>query len=109
MDYSFIALFPHTTLRDGAYVDGRPRHKKQLLNHSSSIMFREGLWRRSLFGLVYTFNRLPQHVIDSESVSDFQSYLTQFLKTHCAASTLNWQFMFDAEENVLREARYWNG
>ena len=62
---AFNSLFPFAPAQEG-------RHDKQLGNHAHRIRFRFQLWRRSVFGLVIYFNRLPQHVVGAEDVFFFK-------------------------------------
>ena len=102
---SFNNLFPFTAHQAGQFVDGHVRHDKQLSNRAHTIEFRENLWRRSVFGLVTVFNRLPQHVVDQEDVSSFQTCLTEQVRAHCALGTTDWHAIFDAERSIIRESR----
>ena len=104
---SFDNLFPFASSRDESVVmDGRPRHNKQLHNHASTIMFREQLWRRSIFGLVYSYNKLLQHVIDCPSIAEFQSALIQQVKFRYEQGDSSWFMHLDAKENCIQEGRY---
>ena len=103
---SLCALFPPAQYLMGGIINGRPRHNKQLDNHPADIMFNEGFWRRSLFGLVFTFNRIPQFCIDSDTVSDFQTLLTDYVRTKCVADVDGWPYVFDARANFVHEGRY---
>ena len=103
---SLCALFPTAHFLIGTFINGRPRHDKQLDNHASAVLFREHLWRRSLFGWVFSFNKLPQFCIDAPSVSDFQTILTGHVRTKCLANTRDWDKTFDAEIKCAEEGRY---
>ena len=86
---AFSTLFPFAPARDGY-------HDKQLVNHVSSIVARLQLWRRSIFSLVSVFNCLPQHVVDLEDVSTFQTWLSDWTKLQCNNGNANWYKLFDS-------------
>ena len=68
------------------------RHSRQLNEVSDGTESR--LFNRSVFGLVYTYNCLPQVVVDSTKVSIFQRHLQRCLK-HAACDNIDeWHFLF---------------
>ena len=69
-------------------------HNKQLDSHMDECHSRRQLYFRSMFGMVHVYNRLPQHVVDIDSVSGFQSCLTQMAREKCEAGVPNWQHIF---------------
>ena len=71
------------------------RHNKQIYNHNRECS-NNALFQRSIFGLVYLYNTLPQRIIDKDSISTFQSELTFIAKRRCRAGTDGWQFSFNA-------------
>ena len=107
---SFASLFPFAPWRTGSVYAGgrpaRPRHNKQLRNHHATIMNSEQLWRRSVFSMVFTYNRLPQDVVDLEDVSEFQTALTNHAKSLLQAGVPDWELEYDSCKNCLREGRY---
>ena len=68
-------------------------HSKQLYGHILQADFQMHLHNRSIFGMVHIYNRLSQEIVDSESVSLFQSKLTLLARASCR-SELSWQAMF---------------
>ena len=88
---AFNNLFPFAPAQEG-------RHDKQLGNHAHRIRFRFQLWRSSVFGLVIYFNRLPQHVIDAEDVSTFQTWLSDYVKNQCNTHNPNRRNASDAHD-----------
>ena len=50
--------------------------------------------RRSLLGLVYTYNCLPQAVVDLEGVSCFQRRLQNAVKTAARLDIQSWPSIF---------------
>ena len=71
------------------------RHNKQIYNRNRECS-NNASFQRSIFGLVYLYNSLPQRIIDKDSISTFQSELTFIAKRRCRAGTDGWQFSFNA-------------
>ena len=71
------------------------RHDKQIYNHNMECS-NNAVFQRSIFGLVYLYNRLPQRIIDKNSVSMFQSELTSIAKRRCHDNIEGWQYSFNA-------------
>ena len=71
------------------------RHSKQLYSNVMEITANLDLFKRSIFAMVDVYNHLPQHVIDSDSVSIFQKQLTNIARARCESSTPNWMYTFD--------------
>ena len=68
---------------------------KQLYSNVMEITANLDLFKRSIFAMVDVYNHLPQHVIDSDSVSIFQKHLTNIARVRCESSTPNWMYTFD--------------
>ena len=60
-----------------------PLHNKQLFSHCGTTS--TDALRRSLFGLVHTYNSLPQWVVDKPTVKAFQRSLQEALKVYGSA------------------------
>jgi hypothetical protein len=73
---------------------GLPWHNKQLDSHMYECTCRLGLFQRSVFSMVHVYNRLPQYVVDQDSVSKFQTELTKIAKHRCAHLSLPWRTTF---------------
>ena len=52
--------------------------------------------RRSIYGLVKVFNRLPQHFVDSKTTQEFQRRLQNCAKDAASENAIDWQLMFRA-------------
>ena len=52
------------------------------------------LFERSIFGLIYTYNCLPQFVVDSLKIPVFQRHLQRCLKHAACDNVFEWQFLF---------------
>ena len=66
-------------------------HDKQLESHIESCIARPQLFCRSLFGMVAVYNRLPEEVVESTSVKQFQQKLTSIAKAKCDNGCPSWQ------------------
>ena len=78
-------------------VFGVPRpneHTRQLYGHILDVKFQHTLHSRSIFGMVYVYNRLPQNVVDSPSVTVFQRHLTMIARARCQNDAHNWKSVF---------------
>ena len=71
-----------------------PWHDKQLENYSSRCPTRNSMFSRSIFQMVLVYNRLPQDVVNIDSVSGFQACLTAMAKRRCEADAVNWRQTF---------------
>ena len=58
-------------------------HDKQLQSFIPQCTHRHVLFQRSLFGMIGVYNRLPQWLVDKDSVQIFQTTLTQMAKKCC--------------------------
>ena len=70
-------------------------HRKQLYNHICDMYFQPELFKRSIFNMVYSYNRLPNDAIECMSVKLFQSCLTKMARDQCEHENPRWKFMFD--------------
>ena len=68
------------------------RHNSQMQDPVNSMSSR--LFHRSIFGLIYTYNLLPQAVINCESVSSFQNNLQRALKEAVKHNCTNWDSLY---------------
>jgi len=88
----FQSLLPfHTDVFGSARPD---EHDKQLYGHILDVNFQHALHSRSIFGMVYVYNRLPQNVVDQPTVSAFQRCLTIMARDACNNGDLQWDQMF---------------
>ena len=61
----------HELLPYHVHVFGSPRageHTRQLYGHILKVKFQQALHNRSIFAMVYVYNRLPQEVMDTVNV-----------------------------------------
>ena len=87
-------LFPPAPSRTHTHATrlATQRHNKQLLERCDGS--HTELTARSLFGLVLIYNLLPQHVVDSPNVKNFQTLLTNAAKQHCLHNAPNWKTLY---------------
>ena len=71
-----------------------PWHDKQLESYLQSCQYRHTLYSRSLLAMVHVYNRLPQEIVNINSVSGFQRCLTKMARHKCEAGSMHWQRMF---------------
>ena len=77
----------------------RPKHTKQL--HTDVTFGSRDVMQRSLFGLVHLYNRLPQEVVDSNSIRSFQGKLQSALKIYAGTGADRWQRLFATEWQLM--------
>lgn len=88
-------LFPkaRSTLYHFSVPSCNPSHDKQIqscIGPRSSITL-----RRSIFGLIPIYNKLPAHVISAETAKLFQNRLQSMLKLRAKEGVQNWPSTFD--------------
>ena len=76
------------------------QHSKQLYGHLMEIQFHHGFFFRSIFAMVYVYNRLPQHVVDCTTISEFQAKLTLIAKMACQLGDPKWMGRFSCRDAV---------
>ena len=69
-------------------------HDKQLYGHILDVQQQHSLHSRSIFGMVYVYNRLPQNVVNWKAVSTFQRHLTLEAREKCQDANENWIHFF---------------
>ena len=89
---AFEELFPFLPLEQ------RTHHDKMLESHASEITFRRALWKRSVFGKIAVYNMLPTYVVQMDSVTKFQSALTEIAMQRCRNQLVNWHLIFHSLE-----------
>ena len=67
------------------------RHSRQI--HDVSDGSTSSLYERSIFGLIYTYNCLPQFVVDSVKIPISQRHLQRCLKHAANDNISEWQFL----------------
>ena len=94
---AFNDLFPWAPDWWYANVQFLPRHDKQIDNQSGQCVFNHGLFNKSIFGTVHIYNRLPQKIVDCESVTTFQRELMVIVKRRCQYHHAYWKDTFKAD------------
>ena len=88
-------LFPRAPPKEAAYYSTRHserRHSKQLLERCTGRFLE--LTRRSAFGLVRVYNFLPEDTVNAETVTGFQSALTELARAACGKGHDDWEKLF---------------
>ena len=71
-------------------------HNKQLYGHLHEVSFQMVMFCQSIFGLVHVYNRLPQNVVDCETISNFQRCLTLSVREACRDGVEDWALSFSS-------------
>ena len=88
----FVKLLPFCTdVGEPMYPGG---HNKQLYNHRREVNFQMNLFCRSVFSMVPIYDMLPQSVVNTKTVKDFQKRLILSARMHCTTGVENWQDMY---------------
>ena len=74
-----------------------PCHSKQLYNHNVEISHQRSLYNRSIFAMVDVYNNLTQSMVDSPTVSSFQSCLNKVVKARCESADVTWSLSFSRD------------
>jgi hypothetical protein len=69
----------------------RPLHSRQL--HTEADFTSSAVFKRSLFGPVHCYNKLPQAVVDAESIKAFQAKLQGALRIYAESGESDWQLL----------------
>ena len=80
------------------------RHPLQLVESRPGT--HHALLRRSLAGLVRVWNRLPEKVVQANTVSGMQTNLTSMLRTVCRQGEQGWKEVFSPRPLILKEAPF---
>ena len=100
-----VAMFPRAPELEHDRVPTRlsvRRHRHQLLQRA----FRTDVFKRSLFGMVAVYNLLPPEVVETTTVSAFQSSLQKGAKMAAAQEIQDWSRMFSPEAKIFRPAHF---
>ena len=92
----FQTLLPFCSDVPGAWSPGD--HNKQLYGHLPEANFQLALFCRSIFGMTYVYNRLPQEIVDNQTVSLFQNSLTRIAREMCENGDPDWIHLFSSRK-----------
>ena len=92
----FQTLLPFCSDVPGAWSPGD--HNKQLYGHLPEANFQLALFCRSIFGMTYVYNRLPQEIVDNQTVSLFQNSLTRIAREMCENGDPDWINLFSSRK-----------
>ena len=73
-------------------------HNKQLYGHWLEATQHRALWGRSIFKMVDIYNNLPQWIVDAQSVSAFQTSLTEQARDRCQTHNESWASSFSCRD-----------
>ena len=73
-------------------------HNKQLYGHWVEATQHHALFGRSIFKMVDVYNNLPQWIVDAQSVSAFQSSLTEQARDRCQTHNESWASSFSCRD-----------
>ena len=90
----FKKLFPLSTEIGRPLLPGG--HSRQLYGHLHEVHFQMTLYCKSIFAMTYVYNMLPQHVVDSSSVTEFQKHLSILARRKCALGDETWRDSFSS-------------
>ena len=76
-------------------------HTKTLVSHFGEVRHFPALYDNSIWQYVLIYNRLPQVFVDAQSVSTFQSKLTQLVKMRAQCDDLHWRSAFQSCEDTI--------
>ena len=71
-------------------------HRFQLYGHSLEVQRQHGLHDRSIFAMVYIYNRLPLDILESLTVAAFQRKLTRMVRFRCELGEERWKLVFNS-------------
>ena len=77
-------------------------HTMQVDPQLSRVSSRSALYFRSLYHFVLIYNRLPQELVNLDSVSAFQSQLTKFAKLRADRGETTWRNAYEDCGDVMR-------
>ena len=104
--HSLRALFPKASSAIHNY-----KTRFQDYRHTMHLIeTREGthhaLLRRSVFGLLRIWNRLPSRVVQAPSVKDFQKMLTDIVRSACRQGHSQWMCVLSPRPVILPETLF---
>ena len=72
-------------------------HTKQLYGHHVEISHQRSLYDRSIFAMVDIYDNLSQTIVESPTVSSFQTCLNKIAKSRCESGAVAWIFSFSRQ------------
>jgi hypothetical protein len=77
-------------------------HTRQVDPRLSDGHSHNALYFKSLYHFVLIYNRLPQELVDLDSVSAFQNQLTKFAKSRADRGETTWRNAYEDCGDVMR-------
>jgi len=76
-------------------------HNRTLVSHWSEVREHSRMYNNSLYPYILMYNRLPQEIVNSPSVSKFQSELTKLAKDRADQGHENWRCAYKDCKDVV--------
>ena len=76
-------------------------HNKTLVSHWSEVREHARMYNNSLYAYILMYNRLPQEIVNSPSVSKFQGELTRLAKHRADQGQENWRCAYKDCKDVV--------
>ena len=76
-------------------------HNRTLHSFVDEVVYNRRLYFRSIYGYIHIYNRLTQELVDSPSVSVFQTRLTHIAKVRAQTGDVRWRQAFADCVDVL--------
>jgi len=81
-------------------------HSKALHPFTEDVNYQSRLFNRSLYAYILIYNRLPQALVDRDSVKSFQGMLTHLAKMDATMGVEQWRGSFQSLESVHEMFRF---
>jgi len=94
---ALLQVFPYAT----SYLQAR-YHSRSLDCHMETVRHFPALYDNSIWTYALIYNRLPQELIDSSTVSIFQGKLTQLGKMRAQRDDPDWREAFQSCEDTMK-------
>ena len=78
-----------------------PCHTKQLYGRNVEISHQRSLYDRWIFAMVDIYDNLSQCILDSPTVSSFQTCLNNIIKSRCESGDVTWIYSFSRRHDSI--------
>ena len=92
----------HPALPEALPFDTDLYHNRTMLSRLEEVRAFPALYDRSLWNYILIYNRLPQELVNSESVTTLQGKLTQLAKTRVERGDPNWRDTYQSDGDTVR-------
>ena len=76
-------------------------HNKAMYTYSGEVSHHRRLYDRSIFKYVHMYNRLPQVVVDTSTVKEFQAKLTHIAKLRASRNQETWRQAYQEQGDLV--------